>query len=190
MNVLGISGSHKSNGNTDLLVKRAIDLCRENGIETDFVSLADKNIQPCEDCGHCKENERCKINDDVNEILDKMRKADAIIVGSPTYFASVSGKLKLLMDRTLPLRRNNFQLSGKLGGAIAIGGSRNGGQEFVLMEIHNWMFLQEMIVLADKKTAHFGGIAVGRNPGDVLQDKIGLETVDNLAKNIIERLTS
>lgn len=190
MKVLGIGGSHKKDGNTDLLVKRALDLCKENNLEVEFISLAEKNIQPCEDCNHCKENEKCKIDDDVNAILDKMRETDALIVGSPTYFASVSGKLKMLMDRTLPLRRNNFQLSGKLGGAIAIGGSRNGGQEFVLMEIHNWMLLHEMLVLGDKKTAHFGGIAVGRNPGDVLQDKIGLETVDNLAKNLVGKLTS
>ena len=62
-------------------------------------------------------------------ILEKMIKAHGLIIGSPTYFASISGKLKALFDRTLPLRRDNFKLKGKVGGAIAVGGSRNGGQE-------------------------------------------------------------
>ena len=191
MRVLGISGSHKKDANTDILVKRAIDICKRKGVDTEFISLAQRDIQPCEDCNYCKGEEargRCKIEDGTNEILDSMQRADAIIVGSPTYFASVSAKLKLLMDRTLPLRRDGFQLSGKLGGAIAVGGSRNGGQEFVLMQIHNWMLLHEMIVIADKETAHFGGIAVGRTPGDVLMDNVGLRTVENLAMNLLNRL--
>lgn len=189
MKILGISGSHRNEGNTDLLVKKALEVCKDNGHETEFISLSGSNIEFCTHCDACKEPpHKCVINDDVFEILEKMKNSDAIILGSPTYFASVSGRLKALFDRTLPLRRNNLQLSGKLGGAIAIGGSRNGGQEFVAMQIHNWMLLHEMVVVSDKTTAHFGGIAVGRKPGDALEDKTGLQTVENLALKICETL--
>jgi len=176
MKILGISGSPRKGGNTEILVRRALDVCKKRGADTEFISLAEKRIN------YWLESTR----DDVDEILDEMKSSDAIIIGSPTYFASVSGKLKSLFDRTLPLRIDNYRLSGKVGGSIAVGGSRNGGQEHVCTQIHNWMLLHEMIIVADRKTAHFGGIAVGRDPGDVLKDRLGISTVENLANRVFD----
>ncbi|MFC2154117.1 flavodoxin family protein [Candidatus Altiarchaeota archaeon] len=187
MKILGISGSHRK-GNTDYLVKRALEKCKEAGVDTTYISLADKEIGFCMDCGFCKKEDRCTIDDDLNPILEDMKKADAIIIGSPVYFGQVSGKLKAVMDRTLPLRRQNLKLRGKFGGAITVGGSRNGGQEIVLQQIHAWMLIHEMIVVSDKSTAHFGGAVWGRNPGDAEKDEVGLKTVDNLAGKIVETL--
>lgn len=188
MKVLGISGSPRIDGNTSLLVKKALETCKDIGAETEYISLSGKQIQFCDNCDACTEKTgyKCPKKDDTAAILDAMKKADAIIIGSPTYFASISGQLKTLFDRTLPLRRNNLQLSGKTGGAITVGGSRNGGQENAVRDIHNWMLIHEMIIVSDKKTAHFGGIAVARNPGDALRDETGLATVENLALNIYE----
>lgn len=166
IDVLGISGSTRK-GNTEILVKRALDVCEAEGLKTKMVSLADD------------------VN--TNEILNYMSDARAIIIGSPVYFANVPAKLKELMDKTLPLRREK-RLKNKIGGAIAVGGSRNGGQEYTILAIHNFMLIHEMIVVSDTDTAHFGGIAVGRNPGDVLNDEVGLKTTENLAKRIAEIL--
>jgi len=185
MKILGISGSPRKNGNTDILIKRALDLCKKNGAEIEFLSLSDSRLEYCDACYSCKMGS-CIKKDDVQKILNSMTKSDAIIIGSPTYFSSISGRLKTLFDRSLPLRIHGYKLRDKVGGAIAVGGSRNGGQEFVIRDIHNWMLLHEMIVVSDRKTAHFGGIAVGRNPGDVLKDETGLKTVDNLAIHIVE----
>ncbi len=187
MKILGISGSPRAGGNTEILIRKALSVCRDKGAETKFISLADREINYCTSCDACKKNpHKCMQEDDVEGILEEIESSDAIIIGSPTYFASVSGKLKSLFDRTLPLRRDNYRLSGKVGGAITVGGSRNGGQEHVCMQIHNWMLLHEMIVVADRKTAHFGGIAVGREPGNVLEDTIGMSTVENLAIRVLE----
>ncbi len=187
MKVLGISGSPRAGGNTEILVKTALNICSQNGSDTCFISLADKEINYCTACYTCKKPPyKCVHNDDATEIFEEMKSADAIIIGSPTYFSSVPGKLKSLFDRTLRLRIDNYRLSGKVGGAIAVGGSRNGGQEFVCRDIHNWMLIHEMIIVSDKKTAHFGGIGVGRNPGDILQDETGINTTENLAKRILE----
>ena len=187
MKILGISGSPRKDGNTDLLVKEALKVCAEKGAKTDFIGLAGKNIKFCDNCDMCAGGKNpCPKDDDVQQILDSMAQADALIIGSPTYFGSVSGQLKTLFDRTMPLRRKSFQLSGKVGGAIAVGGSRNGGQENVIRDIQNWMMIHEMIVVADKKTAHFGGIAVGRNPGDALKDDVGVATVRNLGERVFE----
>jgi len=190
MKILGISGSPRKGSNTSILVKRALNVCEKEGFETEFISLANFKIEFCDDCGYCNEknNFRCSKEDDVEKILEKMIKADGLIIGSPTYFASISGKLKALFDRTLPLRRDNFKLKGKVGGAIAVGGSRNGGQEFAIREIQNWMLLHNILVVSDEKTAHFGGICTGRKEGDVLNDKVGLKTVENLALNICKTL--
>lgn len=188
LKILGISGSPRREGNTSLLVKKALEVCRMKGAETEYISLTGKEILYCDNCNACvvENNFLCPKQDDVSGILEEMRSSDALIIGSPTYFSSVPGQLKALFDRTLPLRRNNFQLSGKVGGAIAVGGSRNGGQEFVVRDIHNWMLLHEMIVVADRKTAHFGGIAVSRGLGDVLGDDVGLTTVENLATRVYD----
>ncbi|MFN3527560.1 MAG: flavodoxin family protein [Candidatus Altarchaeaceae archaeon] len=179
IDVLGISGSPIKNGNTEILIKYALKICEDNGLKTNFVSLADKKIYPL----------GINENDDSKEIIDLMRNSRAIIIGSPTYFGNISANLKALFDKTLPLRKN-MELRNKIGGAIAVGGSRNGGQEFTILAIHNFMLIHEMIVVSDKNTAHFGGICVGRNPGDVLNDKDGLKTVENLALKISEILKS
>ena len=189
--ILGINGSSRKDANTSALVKKALEACKSRGAETHLIDLAGKDIMYCTDCNACVEENgyRCPKEDDVGEMLEAMRKADAIIIGSPTYFASVSGQLKTFFDRTLPLRRNGMQLSGLVGGAIAVGGSRNGGQENVVREIQNWMMIHEMIVVGDKKTAHFGGISVARRPGDAEKDEIGLTTSENLGIKVYETVS-
>ncbi|MFH1722294.1 MAG: flavodoxin family protein [Candidatus Altiarchaeota archaeon] len=187
MKVLGISGSHRK-GNTDFLVKYALGKCEKSGLQTSFISLAEKDIGFCRDCDFCRKHDVCVIDDDLNPILEEMKKSDAIIVGSPVYFGGMTGKLKAVLDRTLPLRRQGLMLSKKIGGAISIGGSRNGGQELTIQNIHAWMLINEMIVVGDKGTAHFGGAVVGRNPGDAEKDEIGLKTVEGLAEKIVETL--
>ena len=164
MKVLGISGSPRRGGNTELLVKKALGFCKAEGAAVSFIALSEKRIEHCRGCNSCREPPHlCGQEDDVAGILAEMKSADAIIIGSPTYFSAVSGKLKSLLDRTLPLRVGGFQLSGKVGGAIAVGGSRNGGQESVCRDIQNWMLIHEMIVMNPslRFTARFweGGMA-------------------------------
>jgi len=183
--ILGISGG-ADNGNVDILVKAALDECKKAGLETRSVNISRKKILSCTDCGVCKTAD-CPLRDDMPELLRLMTDADAIIVGSPTYFANVSSHIALMMERSLPLRRQGFKLRNKVGGAVAVGGSRNGGQEFVVNLIRNWFSLHGMIVIGDDApTAHFGGIGVGRNPGDTAKDDIGLETAKNLGKHVAE----
>ena len=188
MKVLGINGSHRSGGNTQAMVERVLESCRKAGLQTQLINLAEKEVNYCKDCDLCREKFSCSIEDDAWDIIEAMGKADAIVVGSPTYFGSVTGKLKALFDRTLPLRRNGMKLAGKVGAALAVGGSRNGGQEYTISDIQHWMMIHEMTLVGDKTTAHFGGICVGRKPGDTLKDETGMKTVDNTAEKIIEVL--
>ncbi|MCQ6253885.1 flavodoxin family protein [Methanocaldococcus sp.] len=186
MKVIGISGSPRPDGNTSLLVRESLNAITEEGIETEFISLAGKELNPCLGCNICKETGYCQILDDIDPILEKMKEADGIILGSPVYFGGVSAQLKMLMDRSRPLRIG-FQLRNKVGGAIAVGASRNGGQETTIQQIHNFFLIHSMIVVGDNDpTAHYGGTGVGKSPGDCEKDEIGLETARNLGKKVAE----
>jgi len=188
MKVVGVNGSHRRDGNSGMMLERALEVCEAAGFEVEEIDLADKSIGYCTDCGFCAKRYGCSQEDDVKAILDALASADGIIIASPTYFGGVSGRLRALFDRTLPLRRNGMMLSGKVGAALAVGGSRNGGQEYVIQQVHHWMLIHEMTVVGDRKTAHFGGICVARNQGDALKDEAGMATVVNAADNLAGRL--
>jgi len=189
MKVLGINGSHRKESTTKFFLERALAVCQKEGLETEVTELYDKRLEYCRHCNHCRDNPgECSIKDDVPGIFQKMRESDAIILASPTYFASVSGKIKTLMDRSITLRRDNYALKNKIGGGITIGASRNGGQELALNQIINFFLLQEMLPVADKTTAHFGGIAWIPGGSKPEEDAIGIETCENLGRKIAEVL--
>lgn len=180
MNVLGISGSPRKRGNTTYAVKYALDFLKKEGFKTRFISLANKKIQPCTGCWKCEKDYSCWIEDSMNEILLSMRWADGIIIGSPVYFGLVSGQLKTMMDRTIVLRPNYgdpLPLSGKIGGGIACGASRNGGQELTLQNIQTYFLQMNMKVISDGPNFCHSGATLFK---DAKEDVWGLETVKNL----------
>lgn len=188
MKVLGICGSHRKESTTMVFLERALDVCQKAGHRIDIVALSGMEIGHCTVCDVCKKEFKCSISDGMNVLYALMDAADAIIIASPVYYGMVSGKLKNMFDRSLPLRRNGMKLGNKVGGAIAVGASRNGGQEMVCEQIKSWMGLHEMITVPDKDTAHFGGIGWvprGKKPED---DKIGIETCENLGRKIVDVL--
>ena len=185
MKILGICGSPRDKSNTELALRVALDEVKKESIETDVVLLGGKKIEQCTHCNLCADGS-CPVDDDAKEILQKMTEADGIIIATPTYFADVSGLIKTLMDRTVALRRGGMLLKNKIGGAIAVGASRNGGQEHACMTIIRFMLLHEMIIVSDEKTAHFGGIGVGssKNKEAVLTDETGLQTIRNIGAKV------
>lgn len=99
--ILGISGTPIEDGNCDKFVAAVLAAASEiEGVETEFVTLADKKIAPCNHCQWCMENRsRCKIKDDVHAVHDKMFEADGVIFGGPTYNLVVSTQLVNLFSR-------------------------------------------------------------------------------------------
>jgi multimeric flavodoxin WrbA len=188
MKILGISGSPKKNGNTAFALRRALETAHAAGAETQFLSLAGKEIHPCTGCWSCQKERVCVFKDDMAEILAALRGCDGLILASPVYFGMVSGLMKNMMDRTVPLRPNYgepLELEGKIGGGIACGGFRNGGQETTLQNIQTFLLQQNMRVVSDGADfSHAGGAIAGEAPADAL----GLQTVDNLARNMVRML--
>ena len=182
MLVLGISGSPRLNGNTAHAVQRALEVIRGEGLETEYVTLAGKEIAYCTGCWACRATHTCVIDDDMTPIYEAMRRCDGLLVGSPVYMGMVSGQLKVMMDRTVLFRLGGvFELSGKAGAGIACGAFRNGGQELVLQNIHTYLLQQDMAVVSDGPPFSHSGATV---TGLAEHDGLGLRTVDHLARRL------
>ena len=110
MKVVAFNGSPHKDGNTYHLIRHALNAIEKAGIETEPVQIGGKNVHPCLACGKCLENRdrQCiQKKDMVNECIRKMIEADAIIIGTPTYFAGVTPEIKAFMDRAFLVGKAN-----------------------------------------------------------------------------------
>jgi multimeric flavodoxin WrbA len=183
MKITCISGSPNAGGNNEKLLDIVLRMINERGYDTDNILLSKLNVQPCTDCGVCKKAKECPIDDDMNDIYRMLETSDAFIITSPVFFGCMTAQLKALLDRTILLRRNGFLLKGKLGAAVVVGGSRNGGQEFTIQAIHSWMHIHGMVVVGD--AGHFGGIALK----PVESDEVGQKTVRDTVNMLCDTLS-
>ncbi len=124
--IVGISGSPR-NKNTNCMLKTVLDA---TGSDYDLVLLKDKNIKPCNACGGCYKSHQCIIKDDMQELYDKLPKADVIVLGCPTYFANVTALMKNFIDRCLPLYLSE-KLKGKKAVLLTVGNFRKGEVRFL-----------------------------------------------------------
>jgi len=129
MKALGIAGSPRANGNTEIITAHTLKAIGEEGIETELVSLSGLDIRPCNACMTCRSEETCPIDDDLWPVYMKMKDADAIIMASPVYFGSTTALLKALMERTGYIAYNNGRpFDRKVGGPLAV--AHHAGQNF------------------------------------------------------------
>ena len=148
MRVLGVSGSPRLGGNTDILVNLALVAMAKEGVETDFLSLSDRPLKPCTGCGGCAKSEKvdCILDDPAFEgIVDRFIAADGILIGSPVYFGSATSPTMAMLHRVgCVSRRNGNFLRRKVGAAIAV--ARRAGHNFTFAQINYFFLLSEMIV--------------------------------------------
>ena len=182
MKIVAFNGSPRRKGNTSILISEMFKIFEQNGIETEFIQLGNKPVHGCTACGLCKEKQdgRCHIkNDHLNFCIEKMVEADGIIIGSPVYFSDVTPEVKALIDVAgYVTRANGFQLKRKVGaGIIAV---RRGGALPAFDTINRFFLISQMIVPGSS----YWNFAIGRNPGDVLNDEEGIQTIQTLAENM------
>ena len=157
MAVLGIVGSPRQGGNTEILMEEALAATREAGARTEIVLLFDKSIAPCDGCDSCVKTGDCKIQDDMQPIFKKMEAADAIILGSPVYMGGVTAQLKALIDRTYSFIGDR-RLRGKVAAPLLALRKVGAGQ--TQSHLYSYFTHQGMIPLA-------GSVGYGRKKGDV-----------------------
>lgn len=178
MKAIGIVGSPRKGGNTEILTKHTLRAIEEEGLDTELIKLADLNIQPCNACMVCQKEERCPIDDDLFPIYTKMKEAEAIILASPVYFGSATAQLKALMDRAGYISLNNGRVfNGKVGGPLVVG--RRAGHNFTLAQLMFWFHIEGFFMPGST----YWNIAFGRSKGEVEKDEEGLTTAWNFGKN-------
>ncbi len=118
MKVLGVSGSPTKESNTDALIKAILDA---TGAETELIKLSDIKVGPCIACMKCVCTNECVINDDFKWLSKKVMGADAIVVGSPTYYGSASAFMKAFIERLYSKRHVKLLMRGKLAATVALG---------------------------------------------------------------------
>jgi len=182
MKVIAFNGSARKDGNTAILIRQVFAELETEGIEAELVQLAGQPIRGCTACGQCykNKNQRCVIeNDVVNDCIEKMRAADGIILGSPTYFADVTTEMKALIDRAgFVARANDDMLKRKVGAAVVA--VRRAGAVHTFDSINHFFLIGQMIVPG----SIYWNMAIGRNKGEVEQDEEGLKTMQTLGQNI------
>ena len=182
MYAVAISGSPRKGGNTDHLLEKTLEPLREAGWDTELLRIGGKPVRGCIACYKCFENKdhRCAVTaDSMNEYLDKIYKADAVIIGSPTYFSDVSAETKALLDRCgLVAIANGGLLRGKIGAAVVA--VRRGGAIHVYDTI-NHMFLMSGAIVPGST---YWNMAYGLEPGDVQGDAEGNANMVNLGRTI------
>jgi multimeric flavodoxin WrbA len=170
--VLGIVGSPRRGGNTEILVKTALESADKAGAETEMIRLCEKVVGPCDGCASCAKTKRCKFDDDFAEVFDKMADADAILFASPSYFESVTPQMKALIDRAGFFNNRatgRTAFNGKVGGAMAV--AYRTGLATTWCQMLIFILAQRMIVPG---IASFPN-AIASEPGDVLKDKEGMD---------------
>jgi multimeric flavodoxin WrbA len=158
MNILGIGGSPRKGGNTEILMNEAIGAARAAGCETTLFLMSGKHVAPCDACGTCFQVGGCVIQDDMQELYKMLEWADGVIFGSPVYFGSVSAQMKTVMDRMFALLRQRA-LKDKVAGALVV--TRRVGAIQARSLLYGFCIAQGMIVAG-------GAIGYGREIGDVL----------------------
>lgn len=176
MKVVGIVGSARAGGNTEILTNVALDEIRKEGLETELISLAGKRIEPCDGCRACSETGKCHYNDDFEKIAEKMIEADGIILASPVYYGAASPQIVSLISRFYSKR--DKPLRNKVGGPIVV--ARRAGKNFTFAQLLFFFMIQEMIVPGSS----YWNVAFGRSKGEVLKDEEGINTIKTFGKKI------
>ncbi|NPV70259.1 MAG: flavodoxin family protein [Firmicutes bacterium] len=191
--ILGISGSPRRAG-TEHAVRVALEAAQEAArdatVETRFFGVAGKKVNGCIHCDRClKEKQgRCPAFDDAfGEFAEAWLWADAYIIGSPVYVMGVTPQLYSLFSRTRALNPviSTEQYLRKVGGAVAVGGTRHGGQETTIQAIHNFYLARGVMPVGGRPL--YGGATVwSRDQGEVgvRDDAEGMEMLRLLGRRV------
>lgn len=178
--VVGINGSSRKDGNTDIIIRTVFEVLNNSGIATELIRLADFDLHPCRGCFACKGRGNCVFgNDGFNEIFSRVTDADGLLLGSPVYSADVSGVMKIFLERAgVVVATNPGLLRHKVGAAVAA--VRRGGGMTTVDTMNHFMLNKEMILAGST----YWNMVYGRNPGDVLSDEEGMANMHNLGQNM------
>jgi multimeric flavodoxin WrbA len=182
MKVLGINCSPRRGGNTEILIKEVFKALEKENIKTEFFQLGGKDVNGCIACMKCikKKDGFChQKNEVINKCIERMLKADAIIIGSPVYHADITADCKALIEvASYALGAAGKPLKHIPGAAVIA--VRRGGAIHAFDSINHFFLINEMIVPGSS----YWNIGIGREKGEVLKDAEGMKTMKVLGENM------
>ncbi len=180
MFALAINGSPRKDGNTYLMLQEVLKPLQDAGWDANIMHVG--NIHGCRACYGCRKqmNQRCVFDKDgFNALFEHMVRADAIILGSPTYYTDVTAEMKALIDRAgFVAGANNRLFQGKIGAAVVV--ARRGGSIHAFDSMNHMFHISRMILPGST----YWNIGYGRDKGDVLNDTEGLANMNHLGRMI------
>jgi len=179
--VVAFNGSGRKDGNTAILLNLVLDELRQEGIETELIQLAGETLSGCIACYKCAENkdQQCAVvKDRMNEYIAKMREAQGVLLGSPTYIGDMTVNMKALIERSTIVSKNNGDLFKRKVGAAVIA-VRRAGATHVFSSMNYFFLINQMIIPGSS----YWNMGIGRNPGEVKNDKEGIQTMKTLGQN-------
>jgi len=182
MKVIAINGSPNKKGNTFHALNMVGNELKADGIEFEILHIGHKMIHGCTACGKCASNkdEKCIIKtDDLNQWIQKIKKVDGIIIGSPVYYSGIPGTMKSFLDRLFFVSGSNGNLLRQRVAAGVVAVRRTGGS-VTLDSLNHYLTYSEMIVA----TSNYWNVIHGTNSGEVNQDGEGKQIMRVLGRNM------
>jgi len=194
--VIGIVGSPRTQGNTEFLVRRALEIIAAEGFSTEVIPLAGKAVGPCNGCESCKKTGECSIKDDFQDVYEKMESAQGILLGSPVHNFTVTPLIISFKTRASRMSHStknpetyysSSALARKVGGAIVM--ARRAGAVESIAELNNFFLCNEMFIVGSR----YPNVAFGYEKGDVAKDSEGVANIERFARNfawILKRVSA
>ena len=179
--ILAINGSPRHDGNTAHMLGTVLEICKNAGFDTELYQAGGRTVKGCLACGKCKKNPgRCITDDWMNELYKKMVGADAILLGSPTYFSDLTPEMKAVIDRCGYISRGDGNsLSRKIGAAVSA--VRRAGGIHTLDSMQHFFLICDMIVVGSS----YWNMSLSRDIGAYESDVEGVATMERLGQNIV-----
>ena len=174
--VLLLNGSPHANGCTARALEEMVNVFSQEGVDTEVIQVGNQDIRGCVSCGFCEKNGKCVFNDLVNEVAEKFKDADGLVVGSPVYYASPNGTIISFMDRLF--YSTSFYKHLKVGAAVT--SCRRGGNTATFDALNKYFTISGMPVASST----YWNQVHGFSREDVEKDLEGLQTMRNLARNM------
>jgi multimeric flavodoxin WrbA len=182
MKVVALNGSARKDGNTAILLNLVLDELKKEDIQTELIQMAGQPIAGCRACYKCfqSKDRRCAVKKDIlNDLLEKMEDADGILLGSPTYFSDVTAGMRAFIERCgFVARANDYMFQRKVGAAVVA--VRRAGAIPAFNSINLFLHYMQMVMPGSS----YWSIGIGRDPGDVLKDNEGIQTMKTLGENM------
>ncbi len=182
MNVLAFNGSPHDRGNTSQALSIVMEELQAEKIETTLIHVGGKQIRGCLACNEClfSKDEKCILkNDAVNDWIQQIKRADGILLGSPVHYADIGATFKAFLDRAFYVAGMNGNLFRQKIAAALVAVRRTGGLT-ALNQLNHYLNCSEMII----PTSTYWNVIHGAKQGEVLSDKEGVQTLQQLGKNM------